>query len=206
MPYLASSPDGARNLRKEGIWFRDPEGRFVLLRGINFGGRSKLPPYLPILPLDVRDLDADGVNRFRIELAAIQPEFDRMKELGFNAVRLLVMWKAIEPTPNGDLEDLLPEGRTYLTLVAEVIDSLYARGIYSILDFHQDIAHEVYGGDGFPDWALAIDEQHEHPRPPADLRDAKWGLHYYDTVFTARDVLVRHTLTLSGKMTLETLN
>ena len=34
-----------------------------------------------------------------------------------------------------------------------------------IIDFHQDIAHEVYGGDGFPDWALAIDEFHVKPIP-----------------------------------------
>ena len=40
----------------------------------------------------------------------------------------------------------------------EIIDELYTRNLYVILDFHQDIANEVYGGDGFPDWALEIDK------------------------------------------------
>jgi endoglycosylceramidase len=57
------------------------------------------------------------------------------------------------------------------------MDVLYERGIYVFLDFHQDLGHEVYGGDGFPDWALPIDEG--HPRPtPAGFRNKKWYLNY----------------------------
>ena len=116
-----------------------------------------------------------------------------MKQLGFNIVRLPIIWKAIEPRPNPNLERLLPEGQKYLTLVKEVINALFLRGLFVILDFHQDIAHEVYGGDGFPDWALAIDETHERP-PQSNFKDEKWGLHYYKTLITKHDVLVRHTL------------
>ena len=45
------------------------------------------------------------------------------------------------------------------------------------MDFHQDIAHELYGGDGFPDWALATDREHKLP-DPSDLRDKKWIIKY----------------------------
>jgi hypothetical protein len=45
------------------------------------------------------------------------------------------------------------------------------------LDFHQDIAHEVYGGDGFPDWALATDKEHKLPEP-SNVRDKKWMIKY----------------------------
>ena len=58
----------------------------------------------------------------------------------------------------------------------EIIDELYARNIYVFLDFHQDIANEAYGGDGFPDWALAIDKEHE--RPKATHPDKKWQIKY----------------------------
>ena len=58
----------------------------------------------------------------------------------------------------------------------EIIDELYARNIYVFLDFHQDIANESYGGDGFPDWALAIDKEHE--RPKASHPDKKWQIKY----------------------------
>ena len=91
-------------------------------------------------------------------------------------MRLLISWKAIEPRPNPNLEELLPEGRQYLTYMKEIIDELYARNIYVFLDFHQDIANESYGGDGFPDWALAIDKEHE--RPKASHPDKKWQIKY----------------------------
>jgi hypothetical protein len=39
------------------------------------------------------------------------------------------------------------------------------------------LAQDVYGGDGFPDWVLAIDEK--HPRPsPAGFRNKNWYLQY----------------------------
>src|SRR5918994_1440997 len=96
---------------------------------------------------------------------------------GFNFVRLLISWKALEPRPNTNVDELLPEGKQYLTCVKEIIDELYARNLYVFLDFHQDIAHEVYGGDGFPDWALATDIEHELPEP-SNLRDKKWMIKY----------------------------
>jgi endoglycosylceramidase len=75
------------------------------------------------------------------------------------------------------LDNLLPQGQRYLSMVNQIIDALFSRGLYIILDFHQDIAHEVYGGDGFPNWALAIDEK--HPRPKAsNLKDRKWQMAY----------------------------
>ena len=57
--------------------------------------------------------------------------------------------KLIQPRPNSNLEELLPEGRKDLEDMKVIIDELYARNLYVILDFHQDIANEVYGGDGF---------------------------------------------------------
>jgi hypothetical protein len=181
----------ARSLTKQGIWFRDQDHRYVLFRGMNFAVRSKLPPYLPILPLDVTTLDEAAFQR---ELEAAQPHFDCFKELGINFIRLVIMWKGIEPRPNPNLDELLPEGQQYLDFVRRIVDSLYERGFFVLLDFHQDIVHELYGGDGFPDWALAIDEQHPRPKP-SDLRPSpKWMLRYYDTPITTHDVLVRHTL------------
>jgi hypothetical protein len=100
-----------------------------------------------------------------------------MKNLGFNIIRLLISWKAIEPRPNSNLEELLPEGKKYLEHMKIIIDELYARNLYVILDFHQDIANEVYGGDGFPDWAVAIDEEHEKPKAPTKP-DKKWQFKY----------------------------
>jgi uncharacterized membrane protein HdeD (DUF308 family) len=158
---------------KSRSWFRDEHARYVLFRGVNFASRSKLPPYLPIAPLGATELSQVDLKK---EIESVRPELDLMKKLGFNIVRLLISWKAIEPRPNPNLEELLPEGRQYLTQMKEIIDELYARNIYVFLDFHQDIANEAYGGDGFPDWALAIDEEHEKPK--AAQPDKKWQIKY----------------------------
>ncbi len=162
-----------KGIWKSGSWFRDEEKRYVLFRGVNFGSRSKLPPYLPIAPLDIHDISKLDLKK---EIESVKSGLDLMKNLGFNIIRLLISWKAIEPRPNPNLEELLPEGRKYLEYMKEIIDELYARNLYVILDFHQDIANEAYGGDGFPDWAIAIDEEHQRPMPAKP--DKKWQFKY----------------------------
>ena len=164
----------ARTIHKDGPWLRDNLGRFVLLRGFNFGTRSKHPPFLPIMPMSVQTLDA---TQFHSELAAVTPQLDLMQQLGVSAIRLLVIWKALEPVP-GNPEQLQPEAIQYLQFLKEIMDALYARGIFVFLDFHQDIAHERFGGDGFPDWALAVD-QSGLPQP-AGFTNSSWGLSYFD--------------------------
>src|SRR3712207_2951744 len=164
-----------KSIWKNGSWFSDDQGRYLLFRSVNFASRSKLPPYLPIAPLETKNLSQLNLKQ---EIKSVEPELDQLKDWGFNIVRLLISWKAIEPRPNTNLDDLLPEGKQYLTCVKEVIDELYTRKIYVFLDFHQDIAHEVYGGDGFPDWALATDREHGLPAEPSNFRDRKWMIKY----------------------------
>src|SRR5437868_4972236 len=101
----------AHDIRKVGTQLLDAQDRYVLLRGINFGGRSKAAPYLPIMPLDVSTLDS---VRFQAELQNVQPHLDLIQQLGFNVVRLPLMWKGLEPYPNPNLEQLLPQGQQYL--------------------------------------------------------------------------------------------
>ena len=154
----------ARLLLKQGKWFKDDKSRFVLFRGVNFASRSKLPPYLPIVSLDKNNISENELDE---EIKKMAVHLDRLKHLGLNIVRLLILWKGLEPSPNPDVDkNLLPEGEKYLNLMRKVIDALYDRHLFVILDFHQDIAHEIFGGDGFPDWALAIDEKHQLPQQP----------------------------------------
>jgi len=171
---IRSYPESAAAIRKQGDWFVDAQGRYLLFRGVNLGSRSKLAPYLPVLPL--RDTvppraDSDSVVQ---ELRSVRPRLHELQELGFNFVRLLVMWKAIEPSIGVD-----SAGVHYLHMLRLVTDALYCERIFVVLDFHQDIASEAYGGDGFPDWAIAKDAEHPAtPRPPPNVA---WGLRYYET-------------------------
>jgi len=165
----------ARLLLKQDKWFKDDKSRFVIFRGVNFASRSKFPPYLPIVPLDKNNISDNELDE---EIKKMAVHIDRLKHLGLNIVRLLILWKGLEPSPNPDVDKkLLPEGEKYLNLIKKVIDALYSRNLFVIIDFHQDIAHEVFGGDGFPDWALAIDEKHQIPQQPK-TNNKTWAASY----------------------------
>lgn len=181
---LRFEPGSARSLVKKGGWFRDAEGRYVLLRGVNFASRSKRPPYLPVLPV----VGWERVD-FEEELARVAPQLDLLPALGFNAVRLLVIWKALEPVRSEHPRELSPTGRAYLEKLRRVVDVLALRGLFVWLDFHQDLTHEAFGGDGFPDWMV------EGNLPPrwADLRDRHWGLKCYALPFVPMSRRVRRT-------------
>jgi endoglycosylceramidase len=138
-----------------------------MFRGVNFASRSKLPPaYLPFLPGD------DAPKYLKL-----------LKQLGINVVRLLVSWKKLAPTPIPPPSDspssLSAEGQQYLNSLCDVIKGLYEQDIFVLVDFHQDIAHEAYGGDGFPDWAIVVDAA--HPRPTvAPKADPAWALRLFE--------------------------
>ena len=170
-------PKDIKSFWKDGSWFRDEHGRYTIFRGVNFGGRSKLPPYLPISPLEVKELSKLDLDN---EIQSVKPGLDLLKTSGFNVARLLVSWKALESKPNPDLNDLSEEGKEYLSFLNRIIKELYKRNIYIILDFHQDIANEIYGGDGFPDWTIAVDEEHPKPTPTQSppRPDKKWQIKY----------------------------
>ena len=170
-------PKDEKGFWKDGIWFRDEHGRYIIFRGVNFAGRSKLPPYLPISPLEVKELSRLDLDN---EIQSVKPGLDLLKTSGFNVARLLVSWKALEPKPNPDLNDLSEEGKDYLSFLNRIINELYKRNIYIILDFHQDIANEIYGGDGFPDWTIAVNEEHPKPTPTQfpPPPDKKWQIKY----------------------------
>jgi endoglycosylceramidase len=110
-----------------GRWLTDASGRVVTLHGLN--EVYKLAPYYP---------SADGFDADDATFLAAN---------GFNAVRVGVIWKALEPQP-GVFDD------GYLNHIQQTVDLLGSHGIVSILDFHQDLLNERFQGEGFPDWAI----------------------------------------------------
>ena len=132
---------------------RDAVGRVVLLRGVDAGGRSKLPPFAPF------DF-AEGTYDHEL-----QTYLDGARSWGINALRVPLTWEAVEPTEGADDE-------AFLKRYDALLDAAWKRGMFTIVDFHQDIYAAVLCGDGFPAWTLPG----PHPAPHHDCPG--WGAKY----------------------------
>ena len=116
----------------------DPTHRFILDNygrySIFHGGNVvvKLPPYLPTL--DVFD--------YQFSLNT-KEDLETMKRLGFNSIRLGVIWEAVEKKP-GEYD------MDYLNKVEQIINTLGENGIYTMVDAHQDVFSRNFCGEGVP--------------------------------------------------------
>jgi endoglycosylceramidase len=117
-------------LGHSGRWITDAKGRVVILHGVNMV--YKRPPYYPT---------ASG---FGDDDAAF------LQQHGFNAVRLGLIYKGVEPSP-GTYDG------SYLDQIAATEATLARHGVFSQLDFHQDMYNERFQGEGWPDWAVQDD-------------------------------------------------
>ncbi len=125
-----ASASPALPLGHAGRWITDADGRVVVIHGTNMV--YKLAPYYP---------QAIG---FGADDAAF------LKSIGFDAVRVGVLWQAVEPRP-GVYDD------GYLRHTAATVATLARYGIVSLLDFHQDQYNQRFQGEGFPDWSVQDD-------------------------------------------------
>jgi endoglycosylceramidase len=108
---------------------RDPEGRTVLLRGLNLAGSHKAKPYF-------------GFHE-EADYRAVRGKW------GMNGIRFLITWAAVEPAM-GQYDE------AYLDEVAKRMQWAKAADLAVVIDMHQDLFGEGFasaGGDGAPRWA-----------------------------------------------------
>ena len=124
---------------EDGTYFiRDDDGRVVILRGMNIMSSSKgHPERLP-------NLGEADVERYA-------------RQWGFNVVRYLIFWDAVEPEKGVYDTDYFDKTEERLNWFAE-------HGVHVILDMHQDVYAQRFCCDGAPEWAIEDDglpfEQH----------------------------------------------
>ncbi|OQZ98049.1 endoglycoceramidase [Mycolicibacter algericus DSM 45454] len=107
-------------------WLVNPDGQVVIWHGLN--QVYKVSPYTP---------SGDGFSDDDAAFLAAN---------GFNSVRLGLIWAGVEPEPGVIDYD-------YLASIEETVEILARHNIVAILDMHQDLYNEEFGGEGAPDWA-----------------------------------------------------
>ncbi|NMC06284.1 MAG: cellulase family glycosylhydrolase [Candidatus Lokiarchaeota archaeon] len=136
-------------LRVAGDWFIDPAGRVSILRGVNLGGDTKVP-YTPngatYIPTDFSDhRDVSFIGR-PFPLAEAGEHLDRLEAWGFNVLRLLTTWEAVEHGGPGIMD------AAYLDYYKKICELAGEHGMYIMVDFHEDVWSRMTGGDGAPCW------------------------------------------------------
>jgi endoglycosylceramidase len=105
---------------------QDQYGRHLILHGLNTSSSAKFGTYHPWVE-----------------------EHDVAREdsaFGFNFVRYLTSWAAIEPEKDNYDEN-------YLNELERRVNWYTSRGMFVMIDMHQDIYGAAVGGNGAPDWA-----------------------------------------------------
>src|SRR5690625_3720881 len=111
-------------IKTDGIDLIDSTGKKLTLRGLNHMNKN-------------RNKHFKGID---------QSSFDSIKSWNMNAVRFGIFWDGLEPEP-GKIDTV------YLQKLDTAIAMAKKAGLYVMLDMHQDLYSEKYGGDGAPDWA-----------------------------------------------------
>lgn len=141
----------ANPVHTDGTRFRDTFGRHIILRGVNLGGDCKLPatPSQPtFVPTDFADHRTVSFVGRPAPLTEIDTHLDRIAGWGFNALRLLTTWEAVEHQGPGEYD------WQYLEYYAEICRRAGRRGLKIFVDFHQDAWSRMSGGSGAPGWTF----------------------------------------------------
>jgi endoglycosylceramidase len=157
----------------------DAAGRQVLLRGVNFNHLGDYFETDPSLPT-VADLGPD--------------DWDDAAALGSNVIRLVTSWSAWEPE-RGRISE------AYLARVRDAVAEGNARGMYVVIDMHQDAWSKFVftpeeetcpegtapqrGWDGAPLWATFVDG--EPTCTPGGREDSPAVQRAWDNFYANRD-------------------
>ena len=148
----------------------DPEGRTVILRGVNLAGiaddyyttdSGAEPGPAPIYPVDPAayrgrcpamshhageppacEVQAGGPRYAQSSSPGSQDDLAQMRALGIDVIRLTLSWSLLEPTPG-------VYDQRYVDRIAQVVGWAREQGIHVLLDMHQD-AYSRFTPDSAP--------------------------------------------------------
>jgi len=133
----------------KGRFFKDKEGRSVIMRGVNVAGSSKLPVGTATHNISkFYDLDSITFVGRPFPLEEADKHFARLRAWGLTLFRFIVTWEAVEHKGPGQYDE------EYLEYLLEMVHKAGEWGISVWVDPHQDVWSRWSGGDGAPAWTL----------------------------------------------------
>ena len=121
------NPVPITRVRTDRNYIRDENGRYVLFHGINVSGSTKVPT-----AVDPQTGIPTYIGKpFPLEIA--DREMRRLRQKGFNSIRLLLMWEAVEPAARGQYDN------EYLAYIRQIVEIAHRHGVYVLMDMHQDM-------------------------------------------------------------------
>ena len=111
--------------------FVDDHGRTLVFHGFNVVVKSD--PYIPI------------TDHFDPEMSLNSQDISNLVDWGMNFIRLGVIWEAVERRPGW-------YNMTYLSEINDLINSLGEKGIYTLVDAHEDVFARSICGEGVPNF------------------------------------------------------
>jgi hypothetical protein len=107
-------------------YLRDGYGRYVMFHGVNVSGSTKVP-----YALDSLGVPSYAGKPFPLDVAA--ERLAQIRRLGFDSIRLLIIWEGLEPTARGSYDQV------YLDYLRAIVEMAGAQGLHVLLDMHQDM-------------------------------------------------------------------
>ena len=140
-------------IHTNGPWFKDEANRTLMLRGVNLGGSTKVPftpngaTYRSEGFFDSKNVSFVG-RPFPLNEA--DEHFSRLRAWGFNFLRFLITWEAVEHAGPGIYDE------EYLDYLYAVVKKAGEYGLNLFIDPHQDVWSRFSGGDGAPAWTFDV--------------------------------------------------
>ncbi|KPM40884.1 putative glycosyl hydrolase [Neonectria ditissima] len=178
--------------------FRDGHGRQVVLRGINVAADAKLPsePDQPShVGTDFFDGDNVSFHQRPFPKEDARMHFARIKRFGYNTIRYVFTWEAIEAAGPGKYDE------DFIQHTIDILRIAKDYGFYIFMDPHQDVWSRFTGGSGAPLWTIyacglnpqsfaateAAIVHNTYPKPD-EFPKMIWSTNYYrlaaGTIFT----------------------
>lgn len=146
------------------------DGKTLFLRGVNLGD-AKFPPGAPTyLRESLSRAESCSYVGAPLPLDEAPQHLQKLRFLGFNVVRVPVVWEGLEHAGPGIYDD------EYMEYVRRLVELCGQHGFRVIINPHQDLWSRHAGGSGAPLWTLhacGLDPDHFSDTHAA-LRYSEW--------------------------------